>query len=398
MSIPTTGPALTPDHAQKTSAEWAVRAQSLAQGAAGIALLHIERAHRGRGSWADAHTVLASCANDLVVDEKASLYVGAPAVAFALHTASVDTRRYGKALAALDNQIIVLTRNRVEQAHARIDRGERPRVSEFDLFHGLTGLGSYLLCRNPHTDAMHDVLAYLVRLTLPLENDDEQLPGWWTPFDPSGHPSEQFPGGHGNLGMAHGIAGVLSLLALAARRGCSVDGQTTAIKRICAWLDLHRRESENGPWWPQWITLAEHRTGTVTQPGPLRPSWCYGTPGLARAQQLASLALGDTGRQHTAERALLSCLADRTQLARIRDAGICHGAAGLLHTTQRVSHDAALPGFRDHLPHLYSLLLEQEEPEEDGFLDGTVGRSLALMASEANGTVASGWDACLLSG
>ena len=83
MSTPTTG-----------TAERRIRAQSLAQGAAGIALLHIERARRGSGTWHDAHAHLTSCVHDLIADEDASLYFGAPAVAFALHTASVGTGRY----------------------------------------------------------------------------------------------------------------------------------------------------------------------------------------------------------------------------------------------------------------------------------------------------------------
>lgn len=379
------------------AAEKNARAQSLATGAAGIALLPIERAQRGTGSWADAHASLADCVNDLIADEGASLYFGAPAVAFALHTAHTGTGRYATALDTLDAQITRLTRQRLTAAHARIDRGERPRSGEFDLFYGLTGLGAYLLCRDRHADVLREVLTYLVRLTWPLPGEEAGLPGWWTHIAPSGAASDEFPGGHGNLGMAHGISGVLSLLAIATRRGTFVDGQLTAMKRICAWLDGWRQEAGTGPWWPQWITLADHRTGTVTQPGPLRPSWCYGTPGLARAQQLAGLALGDTDRQRMAENALLACLSDPGQLARIRDGGICHGAAGLLHTTHRVTRDAHSDAFAAHLPRLRALLAAQPTAGDDGFLDGTTGTALALTTADDD-TAAPGWDACLLAG
>ncbi|WP_198539070.1 lanthionine synthetase C family protein [Streptomyces graminilatus] len=397
MSSSTTGAGLSPGTVHGGAAH-GLRAQSLARGAAGIALLHVERAQRGTGSWADAHTVLASCANGLIADEDASLYFGAPAVAFALHTASLGTGRYTKALHTLDAQIDELTRRRIAAAHARIDRGERPRLGEFDLFYGLTGLGSYLLCRDPHGETLREVLTYLVRITWPLEGDAEQLPGWWTEFDPSGSLSQDFPGGHGNLGMAHGVSGILSLLAISARRGTVVDGQIAAMQRICTHLDDHRQDTGTGVWWPQWVTLGEHRTQTVAQKGPARPSWCYGTPGLVSAQRLAALTLGDTARQHMAEQALLSCLADPAQLARIRDAGICHGAAGLLHTARRIAHEAAETGLEEHLPRLYALLQDQEPADEDGFLDGRAGRELAAMAYETESSTATGWDACLLSG
>jgi hypothetical protein len=390
----TTGAAVAPEDVTRTAGTNA-QAQSLATGAAGIALLPIERARRGTGSWADVHAHLASCASDLVADENASLYFGAPAVAFALHTAHVGTGRYAGALEALDVQITQLTRRRLAAAHARIDRGERPRVGEFDLFYGLTGLGTYLLCRDPNADVLREVLSYLVRLTWPLPGDDDQLPGWWTHLGPSGTSTAEFPGGHGNLGMAHGISGVLSLLAIATRGGTVVDGQITAMRRICTWLDTWRRDAETGPWWPYWISLADHGSGTLTQAGPSRPSWCYGTPGLARAQQLAGIALGDADRQRMAEKALLACLADPGQLGRIRDGGICHGAAGLLHTTHRVARDARSDDFAAHLPRLHALLAAQPVAEADGFLDGTTGPALVLTTAD-DGATASRWDACLL--
>ncbi|MGH8910153.1 MAG: lanthionine synthetase LanC family protein [Egibacteraceae bacterium] len=56
--------------------------------------------------------------------------------------------------------------------------------------------------------------------------------------------------------------------------------------------------------------LVEWTTHSVQQPGPQRPSWCYGTPGLTRAQQLAALALGDRQRQRQAENALAGCITD----------------------------------------------------------------------------------------
>ncbi|MCM2393898.1 lanthionine synthetase C family protein [Streptomyces albipurpureus] len=376
----------------------AVRAQSLARGAAGAALLAVEHARRGSGSWQEVHAALAACTTDLVADESAGLYTGAPAVAFALHTAAGDSDRYARALHQLDARIIHLTTRRLEQAHARIDCGQRPLPREFDLFYGLTGLGAYLLGRNPNAPVLREVLDYLVRLTRPLDRDTDRLPGWWTPAAPAAGTGPEFGDGHANLGMAHGIAGVLALLSLTALRGTAVDGQLQAIRYICAWLDQWRQTGSSGPWWPQWITLTEHRTGSVARPGPRRPSWCYGTPGLVRAQQLAARALGDTARQNAAEGALLSCLADPAQLARVQDAGICHGAAGLLHTAHQVARDALTDAFAAHLPRLRTLLHDQVHPQETGFLEGSTGPALAVLADRSCGRTASGWDLCLLTG
>ena len=97
--------------------------------------------------------------------------------------------------------------------------------------------------------------------------------------------------------MAHGIAGPLALLALAMRQDIRVPGHAEAIRRICTWLDDWQQASPAGPWWPEKITVAELHAGKPSMSGPARPSWCYGTPGIARAQQLAGIALHDPARQ-----------------------------------------------------------------------------------------------------
>ncbi len=291
-----------------------------------------------------------------------------------------------------------VTRRRLDEAHARIDRGDRPALAEFDLIRGLAGLGAYHLRRNPRHDLTTAILSYLVRLTAPLPGRTDALPGWWTDLAPTGHPSPDFPAGHGNFGMSHGIAGPLALLSLALRCGVVVDGHTDAITRICAWLDAWRQERPAGRWWPGIITWDDVHTEHVQRRSRGRPSWCYGTPGLARAQQLAGLATGDTARQRTAETAMLGCLRDPAQLARIVDSGLCHGMAGVFQTAWRMAADARTPDIAAELPRLSARLLTQlrSAPEDTEFLDGQAGVALALHTAGANTAPLAGWDACLL--
>ncbi|MEC3974278.1 lanthionine synthetase C family protein [Amycolatopsis sp. H20-H5] len=281
--------------------------------------------------------------------------------------------------------------------HTRIDRGELPALAEFDLIRGLTGLGTYHLRRNPHHEITAAVLAYLVRLTEPLP-DHDGLPGWWTEHGPTGQPPAEYPGGHGNFGLAHGICGVLAFLGTTMRHDVTVDGHTDAIARICAWLDSWQDDHGGAAWWPRTITLEEARAGRAGQREPLQPSWCYGTPGIARAQQLAALATGDAARQRTAETALLGCVSDPAQLARIIDPSLCHGAAGLLHTTWRAAADAATGDLAAHLPHLTDLLVDQlrTASPDAGLLEGSTGAALALLTAVGDIPPGSGWDTCLL--
>lgn len=373
--------------------------QSLAGGAAGVALLHVERARVGYGDWATAHAWLSAAArDDLTAGPNANLFLGAPALAFVTRAAADRPGKYERALADLDTSTAAVTRRRLDEAHARIDRGDCPALAEFDLIRGLTGLGAYHLQCDSHHDLTLAVLSYLVRLTEPLHHDGEGLPGWWTHLDPSGRMSPEYSGGHGNLGMTHGITGPLALLATAMKRGVTVHGHTEAIGRICAWVDTWRHDYGAGPWWPQWVTRDEQRASRSTQAGPLRPSWCYGTPGQARAQQLAGQATGDTERQHLAEEALLGCVTDERQLSYLTDASLCHGWAGLVHTVWRATADAYTGELSTHVPHLRDRLIHHcgEPGTKPGLLEGDAGPALALHTTAADAPPPPEWDACLL--
>lgn len=373
------------------------REQSLAHGRIGHALLAIERARRGQGDRRYADAMLAECLRrPLLAHDSAALYIGAPAVAFVLN-ATGETGGFRRALAALDTRIAMLTRRRINTANERILRRERPPAQEFDLFYGLTGLGAYWLRRAADSTVFSEVLSYLVRLVEPLPGDHDRLPGWWTDHDPSGRRSDAFPGGHGNLGMAHGIGGPLALLSLAARAGVVVPGQLEAITRICVWLDGVRKDTDSGPRWPYWVIRADRQPGRAGRTEPLRPSWCYGAPGLARAQQLAGIVLGNTARQRLAEHALLACLSDDRQLDQLREAGLCHGAAGVLHTVARTAADAPPGMFDERLNELRERVTTMPAEEHGGLLTGSPGRELALLTADTKSTK-SGWDTCLLTG
>lgn len=370
-------------------------AQSLAKGPAGVALWHIERALTGAGGWEPVQAWLAAATRaEVTAADSACLTYGAPALAFVLHAAGADGQdRYRAARDQLDAATAALAHRRVAAAHARIRRGEPAAFAEYDLLHGLTGIGVHLLHHTPGDDALAAVLSYLVALTHPLDLNGERMPGWWCAHDPR---RLYTPGGHANFGMAHGITGPLALLAQALRRGAVVDGQREAVDTVTAWLDQWQQHGDRGPWWPEAITREEADAGrpNVTVPG--RPSWCYGTPGITRALQLAAIATADTGRQQAAEDALAACLADEGQLAQLTDAGLCHGTAGLFQTVWRAAQDARTPVLGTAAPRLAEAFTGQHAFEDTAFLEGAAGQALAQATALHDRGPASRWDACLL--
>ncbi|SBW23750.1 lanthionine synthetase C family protein [Candidatus Protofrankia californiensis] len=381
--------------------EWG---QSLGDGAPGIALAHIARARAGITGWEPVHRLATAMTRKPVHAHPAiaSLFRGAPAVAYTLHTAGHPA--YRAALVTLDDAIGTLIRLRLHAAHRRIDDGRLPQAREYDLINGLAGLGVYLMHRHQDHELLRGILAYLVRLTRPVRVDDHTLPGWWAIGSPDRRPSPRWDGGHSGFGVAHGICGPLALLATAMRREIVVDGHADAIHTLSAWLEQWRTGHGRRTWWPEVIDRDELYTHSVSHPGPHRPSWCYNTPGIARALQLASLATGNRPRARTAEQALVCCLTDDQQLVHLTDAGLCHGWAGLVHTARRAADDtdtdtddiavaagAAENRMRQHLR-------DRAEPSDGGLLEGTAGITLVETDQPEAAAAWPRWDACLLIG
>lgn len=394
-----TNPATSRDTSVVTLTTDEATGQSLARGAAGTALLHVERAWAGSGSWDTAHThIRRALAGPVDAADHAGLYYGAPAIAFLLHTAADRHPHYRAAAAALDEHVQRLARRRVAGALGRIQRGQLATFAEYDLFYGLTGIGALLLRHRPGSDVLAGILRYVVRLTKPRHHDGVELPGWWVAHDPD--EILPTPGGHANFGMAHGAAGLLAFLALATLHGCVVDGQHQAIAMLTAWFDRWRQDHADGPWWPHWITRQELRSGHPAQARPGRASWCYGTVGIARALQLAALVTGDRPGQHAAEDALAASLTD-TQLDRITEPGLCHGIAGIYQTTYWAARDARAPALARLLPALAARLAQHASSLGDhsgpgGLLTGGAGATLALETTRRTTPPHTGWDACLL--
>jgi hypothetical protein len=349
--------------------------QSLSRGALGTALLHAMRSDDP--AHAQALNRLARAAMPLVDGSSAGIFFGAPALTYVLHVAGWT----GPTMDHLDDVVTAHARARLAAAHQRIDAGQPAAFAEYDLMHGLTGIGALLLTRGTDDDTTRALLAYLVRLTEPLRGADGAVhPGWrvW-----HHHSAPERPGPHTNAGLAHGITGPLAVLALATQRGIRVPGDHDAIGRILDWLDAHRRP---GGGWARWTD--DH------DDGPMAPSWCYGAPGIARAQQAAAIAIGDRQRKAAAEKTLAACLADPAQADALVGEGLCHGAAGVLQAVRRVAANADDPrSFDQNIEYWTNRVRAARAVQGPGLLEGMPGVQLAI--EHRPGPETPDWDACL---
>ncbi|OEV03774.1 lanthionine synthetase [Streptomyces nanshensis] len=345
--------------------------QDLSEGVLGMALLDIER---GDLPTVQLHLAQAT-ALGVSTGGNASLFHGAPALEFVLSRAGHP----GSDLRDAVNRVVDA---RLAAARRRQASGALPHLAEWDLIRGLAGLGALLLTRRAATPRLEEVLGYLVSLSRPTRTGGRSVPGWWSAVGPGG---EQMEGGHGNNGIAHGIAGPLAVLSLADRHDIQVPGQHEAIEVFARWLDTY-----GGCYW---VTRVHLDAVEPPEPEPARQSWCYGKPGIARAQQLAALALGEPARRQAAEDTLVHTLTDRAHLARITDATVCHGWAGILALARAVAADSPAPERFTAVIHdlKQRLAADLELLPKPGFMEGRAGAQLAL-----DGTNTTGWTSALL--
>ncbi|MEU3521600.1 lanthionine synthetase C family protein [Streptomyces sp. NPDC006654] len=394
---------------------------SLIEGFPGVSLLHAELGRNEPRARAVAHAHLAATGPQRWSPRlPTGLYGGPTALAFAARAAAHSASDYASLLSRLDQSVLARARFLLDAAaptpsDAAGDASPvRPAASgEFDVLSGLSGIGRYLLgCRPDHGDVLEEVLAGLVRLGDPVRVGGHEVPGWWTGDTPASR-SEPVRG-HFAVGMAHGVAGPLALLALAERDGTGVAGAGRTAERMAEWLLSWRQWDEAGPFWPATVTLHEQLTGRLKGPSQPRAGWCHGSPGISRALYLAGRAFGRPAWTQAALDSLTAALVRALSLHPVDNTGLCHGWAGLLRITQLMARDTGEPDLHSQLGTLADAVMRRFRPETPfgfalstpgeahlaadraGFLEGAAGTALALHAYSQHAAPATGWDTALL--
>lgn len=293
---------------------------------------------------------------------------------------------------------------------ALLDDLERlpPGLRVADVIQGILGVAVYALERWPHAAAQEIFDRLLTRLEETAHKDGGHT--WWRLETPqlAAEERRRFPSGYASAGLAHGVSGVIAVLAMARLRGLEDRRLEALLLPAVEWLLAQRHERAKVSSFPTYILP----DGTCTFQ---RAAWCHGDPGIAVALNLAAAASHRSDWRHLAVETMLASSRRSPELTGNLDAGLCHGAAGMAHLLLRLAQhtgdsrlaeeaaqwvarslaqrrpDQGIGGFLSRPPDVHGRPRQHATP---GLLQGAAGIGLALLAA-ATGQEAT-WDRSLL--
>lgn len=154
-----------------------------------------------------------------------------------------------------------------------------------------------------------------------------------------------------DLGLAHGVAGMLAALALTLD---DASHYSATIRRAASDLASHAVERDG-------VLLWSHTRDTTDDR--LRAAWCYGTPGIAAALNACALLLGDERLRELAVRAAESLDLAPSASYVIDEPNLCHGTIGNALCVASVAADSPTPGLQRLVERYVTEAIDQLESE-----------------------------------
>jgi lantibiotic biosynthesis protein len=375
----------------------------LSSGAAGRALLfhHLAAGHADAAPRAALAERWMERAAELLAHTRTSagLFEGFAGVGFA---ATVLGWQEGDALAAIDDGVSLA-----------VERDDQHQLC--DVITGPLGLGVYLLRRpaavgGPALDRILEQIATRAQI-------DAEGARWFSTsesFHSEGR-RRSYPQGCYDLGLAHGLAGIVTFLSRVLGRGRGAATRLAPlIEAAITWLWRKQlpRPRDDGQDWPSrfgGFVLPDGRP----EPRPSRASWCYGDVGIGVSLWRAGEACQRPEWQADGLALVKAAARLSEQRAGVSDACLCHGSAGLGHLCNRLFQESGDPELQQLARHWLKVAVRQaQHPEAAGgyrfpggserpgwhedltVINGVAGVGLALQSaiSEEEPT----WDAMLL--
>lgn len=251
---------------------------------------------------------------------------------------------------------------------------------DYGLIGGLAGVATYAIERLPREPAREILGIVIDRLAAGAERTSVGIT-WHTP--PGRVPEaqrSQAPLGYYNLGVAHGVPGLLVVLATACINNVRPDTALDLLEGVCSWIVAQQGDDGEGARFPSW--MAPERAIDRDS----REAWCDGGLGLSVALLHAARLVGNEEWEARAcEYARLEA-GRSTASSGVRDVSLCHGASGNAHLYNRLyqatGDELFLGGARRWLS--YTLAEHESHLPSTDVLVGIAGVGLVLLAASTS--------------
>jgi len=283
-----------------------------------------------------------------------------------------------------------------------------PWTWHYDLVYGLAGIGRYALDHPDRTFAA-DVIQQIVKRLDELAIERDGGLTWLTANVRIPKTAGQnYPEGRFNLGLAHGVPGLIAMLGQVCQAGLAGDQGRRLLEGAVTWLLANRRPEDGESSFTYYLAPGERGS---SGPGS-RSGWCYGDPGIAAALLGAAQAVGEPEWKREAIAIAVKDCARSFEATGVIDAELCHGTAGLGHLYNRLYQATGEETFARAARGWFERTLALCRPGEgvggyvnwwpeikewradSGLLTGSAGIGLALLA--AISSVEPNWDRPLM--
>ncbi|WP_367120890.1 lanthionine synthetase C family protein [Staphylococcus capitis] len=316
-----------------------------------------------------------------------SLYSGISGIAFSIDVVSDGHLHYRNILQTLDDYLIEF----INRKMTCINTEANPR--EYDVVRGLAGIGRYLLNR---VDANPKVISSLIEIMNHFRDIHYSKRHWIVSKDNQflNIDKERFSLGNINLGLAHGILGPFSLLALSKIKGVEIDNHSSLLSDITEYL--FKTEFQYNQSWLDRYDIAEKYYPSYS----IRNGWCYGDTGIMNTIWLLGLALNNENLIEKAKNLIIKII--RLNNDNLLSPTFCHGLSSHLTILNNVNRYFNIQEVNSYLELIQEKILSHYSSENQfmfydielennqkrfknkvGLLEGQIGILLSLLDYQA---------------
>lgn len=277
--------------------------------------------------------------------------------------------------------------------------------NRYDYLHGGLGGALYLIERLPHGDAAKK-LETIVDIVYRMAVKDQDGVRWkdsrTLPIAANNQHEVVY-----NLGLAHGIPSILSILGLAYKHGISTDKTSELVDLGVRWLLKQKNKSlDDIALYPTYVLLDGEPLSKSSRLG-----WCYGDFGIAITLWNLGVTFSNTFYKEEALQILRHTILYRNpENGFIEDGSLCHGSFGVSHIYRKIYKDSGqrwlldeadrwllvglkMSGIDDQVAG-FKYLVKDGYVNRYGLLEGIAGIGLALVSAVSDEHLK--WDRCLL--